>query len=464
MTSLGTAPRRRLIDQAKPPSPLAGRLATQSLLFAIGEGTFMAGSAVFFTQVVGLTKVQVGLGLTLAGVAAFVASYPMGRLVDRIGARRCWAISSAGQAAMFGVWPFIDSFEGYLAMAVVMEVIGALGGVAHGAYTIDVLPPNERVTSRAYMYSALNVGFTLGSLLGIIALGPESLTLLMAVPVFTALVFALNSFKITQLPDAPHDLKTTEERRAKIPGAGPMRNVGWLATSFFTGMLWTNQAILNLVIPLWLVEETDAPWVVLSLLFSTNTVMCIVLPLAAARGVKDVTTALRAIRISTAFFVVSCVITLSTHESVGWVTVALFFAGHVTLTGAELFLSAASWTFEAELMDPRRRGEYQGAAELSGTLGRVWAPAAFTVLVTWSAAGWLVIAAIITMAAAALHPSTVMARRFLERHVPPDVLADAAASGEPRGESHHQPDDVAPVGPPILEQPAEPGGVSPHAP
>ncbi len=28
--------------------------------------------------------------------------------------------------------------------------------------------------SRAYMYSALNVGFTLGSLLGVVALGPES--------------------------------------------------------------------------------------------------------------------------------------------------------------------------------------------------------------------------------------------------------------------------------------------------
>ena len=41
-------------------------------------------------------------------------------------------------------------------------------------------------------------------------------------------------------------------------------------------------------------------------------------------------------------------------------------------------LSAASWSFEAELMDPRRRGEYQGAAEFSSTLGRVWAPALYT--------------------------------------------------------------------------------------
>ena len=58
----------------RPPSALAGRLATQSLLFALGEGTFMTGSAVFFTQIVGLSAAQVGLGLTIAGVAAFVAA------------------------------------------------------------------------------------------------------------------------------------------------------------------------------------------------------------------------------------------------------------------------------------------------------------------------------------------------------------------------------------------------------
>lgn len=444
-----------LLARAKPPSPLAGRLSAQSMLFALGEGTFMAGSAVFFTQVVGLSAAQVGLGLTLAGVAAFITAYPLGRLVDRIGPKRAWAISAVGQASMFAVWPFIESFAGYVAMAVVMEVLGALGGTAHGAYTIDVLPPRERVTSRAYMYSALNVGFTLGSLVGGIALAFESLTLIQVVPLFTAAVFLVNALFITRLPKAPHDLRTAEERAVKVPGPGPMRNAGWLLSMFFAGVLWTNQVILNVVIPLWLVEKTDSPWSVLALLFGTNTVMCIFLPMLAARGIKDRSTALRAIRVSTVFFIVSCVVTLSTHEAVGWLTIALFFLGHVTLTGAELFLSAASWTFEAELMDPRRRGEYQGAAELSSTLGRVWAPAVYTFLaMSWGSAGWLVIAGIITVAAAGLHPATAMARRFLERHVPADVLADAAAGEDPA-------DQVAPVGPPIVTQPAEPGGVAP---
>ncbi len=120
----------------RPPSALAGRLATQSLLFALGEGTFMTGSAVFFTQVVGLSAAQVGLGLTIAGVAAFIAALPAGKMVDRYGPKRMWALSATGQAGLFAVWPFIGDFAGYVAMAVAMEVVGSLGGAAHGASSL----------------------------------------------------------------------------------------------------------------------------------------------------------------------------------------------------------------------------------------------------------------------------------------------------------------------------------------
>ena len=444
-----------LLDRFQPPSPLAGRLAGQSLLFALGEGTFMTGSAVFFTQIVGLSAAQVGLGLTIAGAAAFVAALPAGKLVDRFGPKRMWALSAAGRAALFAVWPFIGGFGGYVAMAVAMEVIGSLGGAAHGAYTIDVLPPDERVKSRAYMYSALNVGFTLGSMLGGIALAFRSNDVLHALPWFTTVAFLVNAAAILRLPNAAHDDRSPEERKVKPPGPGPLRNVGWMASTFFLGVLWTNQVLLNLVIPLWLVERTDAPRVLLAFLFGTNTVMCIILPMAAARGVKDVTTALRALRVSSVFFVVSCLITLYTHDTVGWVTIALVWLGHVTVTGAELYLSAAGWSLEAELMDPRRRGEYQGAAELSGTLGHVWAPALYTFLaMNWGGVGWLLIAAIVVAATAGLHPSARAAQRFLERHGPVPENDDPLEASAP------------PVPPPSLleEPPMSPAteGVGPH--
>ena len=89
----------------------------------------------------------------------------------------------------------------------------------------------------------------------------------------------------------------------------------------------------------------------------------------------------------------SCLIVLVTHDTLGWVTIALVWLGHVTVTGAELFQSAASWGYQSELSDPDRRGEYQGAAHIGHTLGSVWAPPLYTYLaMERGTPGWLVIA------------------------------------------------------------------------
>jgi MFS family permease len=172
------------------------------------------------------------------------------------------------------------------------------------------------------------------------------------------------------------------------------------------------------VIPLWLVQETDAPRVLLAWLFGTNTVMAVLLQVAASRGAETVAGALRAARISAGFFVLSCLIVMVTHDTIGWVTIALVWLGHVTVTGAELFQSAGHWGLVAELSDPDRRGEYQGAARLGGTVGQVWAPAAYTFLaISWGTPGWLLIGGIVVLAAVGLHPAARAAQRHLERAV-----------------------------------------------
>jgi hypothetical protein len=230
-------------------------------------------------------------------------------------------------------------------------------------------------------------------------------------------LFAVNAVAILRLPNATHDVRSTEPRKAP-EGPPAIRNRSWLAVTFLTGVLWTNQVLLHTVIPLWLITETDAPHVIVALLFGTNTLMCIVLPRLASKGIHDVDTALRAVRLSAVFFALTCLVTL--------------------------YLSASGWTFEAELMDPRRRGDYQGVSELGGTLGRFWAPALYGFLaMEWGAFGWLTIAAIVAAAAAAMHPATRAGRRYLEQHVPADILADARAGA---------PDDAGTPPTPLTDQ------------
>ena len=403
----------RWLASLVPPTPLARKLSLQSILFAVGEGAFLTGSAVFFTRIVGLSAAQVGLGLTVAGVVSFFFAVPSGKLADRIGPKRMWALGAFAQAALYVVWPWIGGFGAFLAMMVVLEVVSVAGGAGRGAYTLDVFPREERVRSQAFMRAALNLGFSIGALLGGVALAFNSDEVVRMVPVVTAAILALNALLITRLPDAEHDAAPVDTEHLINPGA--LRNKGFLALSACEGVLATNQVLLNIVIPLWLVEETDAPRVLLAWLFGTNTVMAVLLQVAAARGVDSVDRSLRAARISAFFFVLSCLIVLVTHDTVGWVTIALVWIGHVTVTGAELFQSAGHWGYMTELSDPARRGEYQGAAQLGDTIGSVWAPATYTFLaINWGTPGWLLIGAIVVLAAIGIHPAARAAERFLQ--------------------------------------------------
>ena len=92
------------------PTPLVRSLAGQSVLSAFGEGAFLTGSAVFFTVIVGLSAQQVGLGLSIAALARFVMSVPLGRMADRVGAKRMWQVTSAVEAVLYAAWPFLVGF------------------------------------------------------------------------------------------------------------------------------------------------------------------------------------------------------------------------------------------------------------------------------------------------------------------------------------------------------------------
>jgi MFS family permease len=404
------------IRRQLPPSPLARSLSVQSILFAIGEGTFITGSAVFFTQIVGLSAAQVGVGLTVAGVVSFFFAVPAGKLADRVGTKRIWAIGAALTAALYLVWPFIHGFAAYLAMMVALEVVSQAGWSGRGAYTIDVFTREERVQSQAFMRAALNIGFTVGALIGGLALATNSDAVVRGVPILTGLVLLANTFWITRLPDPPARTRPAVAEDAVVKPAA-LKNRPFLALMTGDGVLGTNQVLLNIVIPLWLVEETDAPRVLLAWLFGTNTVMAVLLQVAAARGVDSVARSLRASYISAGFFILSCGIVLVTHDTVGWLTIALVWLGHVTVTGAELFQSAGHWGFMSELTDVDQRAEYQGAAHIGGTLGSVWAPALFTYLaMEHGSLGWVTIAAIVIVATLAMGPSARAAERYLARH------------------------------------------------
>ena len=451
----------RLLRGLVPEDHLTRRLAIQSVISAFGDGAFLTGSAFYFTQLVGLSAQHVGLGLSVAAAVQFVVSVPTGRWVDRVGAKHAWVWMAAAQAGLYFLWPAIGGFVTFLLMMAAMSVVESTMRAGRNSYTIAVFPREQRVASQAFMRAARNVGYTLGALLAGLALALESDTAMELVPILTGALLVGNTFWVWRLPPLaarapaavpvpspmpmaePEELDaalawtdqseggTTErregrrglrgvERAPKRSGGArqhsAIQNRGFLMMSIFNGILSTHGVLLNTVIPLWLVEETDAPRVLLAWLFGTNTVMAVFLQVAAARGVTTVSQSLRAQYRGAACFVLSCGIVLITHDTTGWLTIVLVWVGHVTVTGSELFQSAGMWGLVAELSDPERLGDYQGVSSLGYTLGEVWAPALYTFLaMTLGAPGWIIIALIVIAAAVAIGPASRSAERYLTR-------------------------------------------------
>jgi MFS family permease len=417
------APRKpfaRLLRRVAPPSSAVGRVSAQALLYGIGTGSFFTTNAVFFTKVVGLSAAAVGLGLTIAGIVTFVAAVPLGRVADRVGPKTAWAVASLAEAVCFLAYPAVRGFAAFLVVVMALRLINAAGGAGYGAYLLNLYPGKERTAGLAYNRSALNAGFTIGAGLGGLALATGSDTAIRVLPFFVGVVLLVNSVVIFRLPKAagPVPAPAQPEGRERREWGGALGNRPFLAVSVLSGVLSTNQVILSVVIPLWLVEDTNAPRVLLAGLLATNAVMVVTLQTMAAHGTDTLSGAVRAQYRSAACFAASCVIVVFTDGSVEWLTITLVWLAHILLTGAELFQAAAGWGFTALLSDPLRRGEYQGVTQVGQTLGTVWAPAAYTYLaMEWQTAGWLTIAAIVLLAAVVTPPAARAAERSLAKAV-----------------------------------------------
>lgn len=408
----------RLLRAALPPTKLERDLALQCVLSAFATGSFLTGTAVFFTQIVGLTGAQVGLGMSVAGAVTLILTLPLGRLADRVGAKPLWVVTSLIEAALYFAWPFIGGFWTFVLMLSVLASVETAARSGRNVYRIAVFPREVRVRANAYMRSARNVGYTLGAGAGGIALGIGTDEAIIGVPLLTGALLLINALMVSRLPELPRRAEEAAEAgpedNAAVPSA--IRNRGFVILALCNGVLSSNQVLLNVVVPLWLVERTDAPHTVLAWLFGTNTVMAVLLQVRAARGSETVAGSMRAVRRSAVCFVASCAIISITHETVGWVSILLIWAGHVTITGAELWQSASDWGLTSELSDHRRLGDYQGVWGLGYQIEPVIFPALYTFLaLEWGTPGWALIAVIACLAAAISHPAARAAERHLVR-------------------------------------------------
>ncbi|MET9380890.1 MFS transporter [Streptomyces sp. NPDC002928] len=369
-------------------------LSLSTLARSVGHGIVVTISVLYFTRSVGIAAGQVGLGLTLAAVAGMVASIPAGRLADVVGARDASVGYVLLQAVALCGYALVGGFGGFLLTASLVAIAESGSTAARGALVARVVPGADRLRTRAYLRSVTNVGFSLGTVAGGIALDAGTHAVYTAELLVGGAVFVLAGLVLLALPKPPP---------ASADQGGPrwavLRDRPYVAVGLLNAVLITNSGILNVALPIWIAERTDAPTSVFAVLLLVNTVLVVLGQVPVSRGAEDVSGGARAMRRSGLWLAACCVLFAFAAGRPSWLAVGVLAVGVVVHTIGELLYSAGSWALSYELAPEHAHGQYQGMFGLTTQLGTAITPAITTLLIIGhGTVGWAVLAALLAAA------------------------------------------------------------------
>jgi MFS family permease len=383
-------------------------MAVATLVSTFGNGLFMTLSALYFTRIVGLSVTQVGIGLTLAGALGVLASVQFGPVTDRVGARQLFTglllVDAIGTASM----SLVNAFWAFLVVAAVTTVCDRGASTARAAMYADILAPETRTSARAFLRAVTNVGIGSGSATAAIALHVDTRGAYVTAILIDALTFVAAAVILRGLPDN-RAARAAEGPRPRGPNPA-LRDGPYLLVTALNSVIALQFTVLEIGLPLWIVNHTHAPRVMVAATLLLNTVLVVMFQVRAARGVTDVTSAGRVLRrgallLGAAWVLIACCAGLP-----AWAAALLLVFALGVETAGEVLSSAAGWELSYVLADDGHHGAYQGVFNGGWSLASMLGP----MIVTATAlhlgfAGWALLGAVFAGCGVAIPPAAAWA-------------------------------------------------------
>lgn len=409
----------------------AGTLLAIGFVDTIGTGLYLAGCAIFFTTVVGLSAAQVGIGLSVGGLAGFVAQPVVGAIGDRWGPRGVLTVLNLWRAAGFTAYLFTHSFVAFLI------VTAQLGVGEHASYPLyqalaeRVAGVTDRVKMLARMRVVDNVGLGLGALLATLAISHGGRTMFDAILLGNAVSFVLAAMLLPRVRLLPAVEDPSPKPLLRLRA---IRDVPYVALATVNGVLVSHMVVLGIALPLWVTLHSSAPPALVGVLLVVNTVLASLFQIRAARGSETLAGGIAALRRGGVALALACVLfALAPHwDSTGTVVVTLVL-GVIALTAGELFQSAGAWSLSFLLAPMRSRTEYLATFSLGTSLQLVVGPAMVTAgVVNHGDFGWLALGGCVLAAAATVGPlAEFAAQRSALHYAQPGVIRRSRPSEAP---------------------------------
>ncbi|WP_410635021.1 MFS transporter [Amycolatopsis sp. cmx-4-83] len=373
----------------------ARRIALASLFLTAGYGAFMTCSALYFTQVAGLSPAKLGLGLTIAGAVGLPAGMPLGHLADRLGPRAttAWlvALNGVGTAGYL----FVRSFAALLVTACFFVVVQRGSRAALQALIAGLVDADGVVRTQAVVRSVNNIGIGVGAAIAGIALQIATPTAFSVVLIVNVLSYFVSAALFRSLPY----VAPTPAPAADAPKRAVLRDAPFAALTAITAVLSLHTVLLELVIPLWITRHTHVPTAVVTVLFVLNSVAVILFQIRIGMRVSTMERAVRTARLSGFVLLTACALFSFSAFGPTTLSIVLLVAAGAVLALGEMLVSAAVWTITFKLAPPGKQGQYQGFSMTGYAAAVMVAPTLLTFLmIEWGSPGWFVLGAAFVLA------------------------------------------------------------------
>ncbi|WP_413797750.1 MFS transporter [Streptomyces iranensis] len=431
---MGKPTRRTALSDRIPGGRDGRRMLIVTFVDRIGSGLWGATATLYFTFAAGLSTAEIGVLLAVSG-AIGIAGPPLGGLLaDRVRLRPLLiTVQLVRAAASLALLTTTD-----LRLLLAIASVGSLGdrgaSVLTKLYATQVAGP-ERVRYQAISRTAMNVGWAVGGLAAAAALTGGTVTVYRWLLIGDALSFvasALFTLGCAEPPSASRiaakSASVSAERGESTPAESasasaepasasaepasasaepasasaepasasekttapnPWRDRRYLAYTSSEAVLFLDDSVFKVGLPLWAVTATSTPHQLVPLLLVLNNLLVVVFQVPFARfGATPHTARTSLWPLAAAFLLGGAALAASTVGA-PWFAAGTLVLAASAFTVAEMLHATISWELSVALAPPTAQGAYLGVHGLAQAVQRSAGPLAVTAAIAAGPLGWL---------------------------------------------------------------------------